>query len=50
MIARGISGNLFSLQYKHLVGIWVKAGNLQLRGSAEGLLARGAGEFVLQAP
>ena len=47
IIAPGISGNIFSPYYKHLVGKWANGEYVPLTGSIEELKPAANGEFVL---
>ncbi len=47
IIAPGISGNIFSPYYKHLVDDWANGEYVRLTGSLEELKSKGAGVYVL---
>jgi acyl-homoserine lactone acylase PvdQ len=47
IIAPGISGNIFSPYYKHLVGKWANGEYVRLTGSIDELKSNEAGEFIL---
>ena len=49
IIAPGISGNIFSPYYKHLVDKWANGEFVRLTGSLEELKSVKTGEFVLYA-
>ena len=47
IISPGISGNIFSPYYKHLVDKWANGEYVRLTGSIDELKSKEAGEFIL---